>query len=63
MNQIRYRPIILINLLVLKATVFAAEWALEHREWIAHARAYSPVVLGGFVAYFVGVVVGRAIIN
>ncbi len=63
MNQIRYRPVILVNLLVLKATVFVAEWALEHREWIARGRAYAPVVLGGLVAYFVGVVVGQAIIN
>jgi hypothetical protein len=53
----------LINLLVLKATVTTAEWALEHREWIARGRAYAPVVLGGFVAYFVGVVIGQAIIN
>ena len=63
MNQIRYRPVILINLLVLKATVFVAEWALDHREWVAHGRAYAPVVLGGFVAYFVGLVIGQAIIN
>jgi hypothetical protein len=63
MNQIRYRPVILVNLLVLKATVFAAEWALEHRQWISRGRAYAPVVLGGFVAYFVGVVVGQAIID
>ena len=63
MNQIRYRPIVLINLFVLKATVFAAEWALEHREWIARGRAYAPVVMGGMVAYFVGVVIGQAIVN
>jgi hypothetical protein len=63
MNQIRYRPVILVNLLVLKATVFAAEWALEHRQWISSGRAYAPVVLGGFVAYFIGVVVGQAIIS
>jgi len=63
MNQVRYRPVILANLLVLKATVFAAEWALEHREWIARGRAYAPVVLGGFVAYFIGVVVGQAIMG
>jgi hypothetical protein len=63
MHQIRYRPIVLINLLVLKATVMVAEWALEHREWIARGRAYAPVVMGGFVAYFVGVVIGRAIVN
>jgi len=63
MNQIRYRPVILINLLVLKATVFVAEWALDHREWVSHGRAYAPVVLGGFVAYFIGVVIGQAIIN
>ena len=63
MNQIRYRPVILVNLLVLKATVFAAEWALEHRQWISHGRAYAPVVFGGFVAYFIGVVVGQAIIS
>ncbi len=63
MHQIRYRPIVLINLLVLKGTVMAAEWALEHREWIARGRAYAPVVMGGFVAYFVGVVIGRAIVN
>jgi hypothetical protein len=63
MNQFRYRPVIFVNLLVLKATVFAAEWALEHREWISRGRAYAPVVLGGFVAYFVGVVVGQAIID
>ncbi len=63
MNQIRYRPIVLINLLVLKATVLAAEWALEHREWIARGRAYAPVVMGGFAAYFVGVVIGHAIVN
>ena len=63
MNQIRYRPVILINLLVLKAAVFVAEWALDHREWVARGRAYSPVVLGGFAAYFVGVVIGQAIIN
>jgi hypothetical protein len=63
MNQIRYRPIVLINLLVLKATVLAAEWALEHREWIARGRAYAPVVMGGFVAYFIGVVIGHAIVN
>jgi hypothetical protein len=63
MNQIKYRPVILINLLVLRATVFAAEWALEHRVWISRGRAYAPVVLGGFVAYFVGVVVGQAILS
>jgi len=63
MNQLRYRPIILINLFVLKATVFAAEWALEHREWVVRARAYAPVVLGGFVAYFIGIVVGQAIVS
>ena len=63
MNQIRYRPVILINLLVLKATVYIAEWALDQREWVARGRAYAPVVLGGFVAYFVGVVIGQAIIN
>ena len=63
MNQYRYRPIILINLLVLKATVKLAEWALEHKEWIARGRAYAPVVLGGFVAYFVGVAIGQAIVN
>lgn len=63
MNKYRYRPIILINLLVLKATVFAAEWALEHREWVLRGKAYAPVVLGGFAAYFVGIVVGQAIVN
>ena len=63
MNQYRYRPIILINLLVLKATVVLAEWALEHKEWVARGKAYGPVVFGGFVAYFVGVVIGQAIIN
>lgn len=63
MNQIKYRPVILINLLVLRATVFVAEWALEHRVWISRGRAYAPVVLGGFVAYFVGVVVGQAILS
>ncbi len=63
MNQIKYRPVIVINLLVLRATVFAAEWALDHRVWISRGQAYAPVVLGGFVAYFVGVVVGLAIIS
>jgi hypothetical protein len=63
MNRLRYRPIVLINLLLLKATVMAAEWALEHREWIVRTKAYAPVVFGGFVAYFVGIVVGQAIVN
>ena len=63
MNQFQYRPIVVINLLVLRGTVFAAEWALEHREWIARGRAYAPVVMGGFVAYFVGVVIGHAIVS
>lgn len=63
MNELRYRPIVLINLLVLRATVLVAEWALEHRKWISHARAYAPVVVSGFVAYFVGVVIGHAIVS
>ena len=63
MNQIRYRPIVLVNLLALKATVFVAEWALTHREWIARGKAYAPVVVSGLVAYFVGVVIGHAIVS
>ncbi len=63
MNQLRYRPIVLVNLLVLRGTVLVAEWALEHRDWIARGRAYAPVVVGGFVAYFVGVVIGHAIVS
>ena len=63
MNQYRYRPIVLVNLLLLKATVIVAEWALEHKEWIARGKTYAPVALGGFVAYFVGIVIGQAILN
>ncbi|MCH8093686.1 MAG: hypothetical protein IH858_00260 [Chloroflexi bacterium] len=63
MNQIRYRPIILVNLLALRTTVLVAEWALTHREWIARGKAYAPVIVSGFVAYFVGVVIGHAIVS
>lgn len=63
MNQLKYRPIVMLNLLLLKATVVIAEWALKHRESVRLGRAYAPVVLGGFAAYFAGRVVGHAIIN
>lgn len=63
MNQIRYRPIILVNLLVLRTTVLVAEWALTHREWIVRGKAYAPVIVSGFVAYFIGVVIGHAIVS
>ena len=63
MNQLRYRPIVALNLLLLKTTVLLAEWALQHREAVRRGRAYAPVVFGGFAAYFAGRVVGQAIIN
>ena len=63
MNQLKYRPIVVLNLILLKATVFLAEWALKHRETVRLGRAYAPVVLGGFAAYFAGQVVGQAIMN
>jgi hypothetical protein len=63
MNKLRYQPIVLLNLVLLKASVFVTEWALEHRQWIGHARTYAPVFAGGLVAYFVGRVVGQAILT
>jgi hypothetical protein len=63
MDKLRYQPIVLLNLVILKATVFVTEWALEHREWITRARMYAPVFGGGLVAYFVGRVVGQAILT
>ena len=63
MNQLKYRPIVVLNLILLKATVLLAEWALEHRETVRLGRAYAPVVLGGFAAYFAGRMVGQAIMN
>ena len=63
MNQLKYRPIVVLNLLLLKTTVFVAEWALKHRAAVKLGRAYAPVVLGSFAAYFAGRVVGQAIIN
>lgn len=63
MDKLRYRPIVLLNLLILKATVFVAEWALKHRDWVSRGRAYAPVFAGGFAAYFVGRVVGQAILT
>ena len=63
MNQLKYRPIVVLNLLLLKTTVVLAEWALKHRKAIRIGRAYAPVVLGSFGAYFAGRVVGQAIIN
>ena len=63
MNRLRYRPIVLINLFALRATVFAAEWALKHREWVAVGRNYAPVALGGIAAYFLGVVIGQAVFS
>jgi hypothetical protein len=63
MNKLKYRPIVVLNLLLLKTTVLLAEWALQHREPVRLGRAYAPVFLGGCVAYFAGRVVGQAIIN
>ncbi|MGH2619991.1 MAG: hypothetical protein ACRDHG_05400 [Anaerolineales bacterium] len=63
MNQLKYRPIVVLNLLLLKTTVVLAEWALKHREAVRLGRAYAPVVLGSFAAYFAGRVVGQAIVN
>ena len=63
MNKLKYRPIVVLNLLLLKTTVLLAEWALQHREAVRLCRAYAPVFLGGFAAYFAGRVVGQAIIN
>ena len=63
MNQFKYQPIVLLNLVLLKATVFLAEWALEHREMVRLSRAYGPVLAGGFAAYFAGRVVGQAILS
>ena len=54
---------ILVNLLALRTTVLVAEWALTHREWIVRGKAYAPVIVIGFVAYFVGVVIGHAIVS
>lgn len=63
MNRLRYRPIVVVNLVMLRATVFLAEWALAHRDWVMRGRAYAPVVLGGIAAYLVGLVIGQAIVN
>lgn len=63
MNKLRYRPIVILNLIVLRATVALTEWALEHRERLAQVRTYAPVFAGGMAAYFVGRVVGQAILT
>lgn len=63
MNNLKYQPIVYLNLLILKASVFLAEWALDHRQWVTRARAYAPVFAGGLVAYFAGRVVGQAILT
>lgn len=63
MNKLRYQPIVILNLVVLQATVAITEWALEHRERLTQVRAYAPVIAGGMAAYFVGRVVGQAILT
>lgn len=63
MNQLRYKPIVIANLIVLRATVAVAEWALEHRQALAQIRVYAPVFAGGMAAYFVGRVVGQALLT
>lgn len=63
MNQFKYQPIVLLNLILLKATVFLTEWALKHRETVRLGRAYGPLMVGAFAAYFAGRVIGQAILS
>lgn len=63
MNQLRYKPIVILNLIILRATVAATEWALQHRKALAQIRIYAPVFAGGMAAYFVGRVVGQALLT
>lgn len=63
MDKLRYRPIVILNLIALKATVAITEWALEHRSSLNQLRAYAPIFAGGIAAYFVGRIVGQAILT
>jgi hypothetical protein len=62
MDRVKYRPIVLFNLLALRTTVYIAEWALRHRRVIDLGKEYAPVALGSCLAYYAGRVVGQAIL-
>jgi hypothetical protein len=51
------------RLILLRATVFLAEWAIRHRGLLLRAKDYAPLVAGTAGAYLLGRMVGLALIH
>ncbi len=63
MNKYRIPVTELINLALLRGTVFLAELALKNRNWFQRAKTYGPLMVATVVAYMLGRVVGMALVT
>ena len=63
MNKYHIPIMQLINLALLRGTVYLAEFALKNRDWLQRAKTYGPLMIATVAAYLLGRVVGLALVS